>query len=84
MRRKLLICYADLSAFPQILTTSFGLSILLSESGMASIKVTPNMRGQVFGMCGTCNVNAGDDLTMQSGAVVSFVLHFTKKSGSDF
>ncbi|XP_071839367.1 IgGFc-binding protein-like isoform X2 [Apostichopus japonicus] len=59
-----------------ILTTSFGLSILLSESGMASIKVTPNMRGQVFGMCGTCNVNAGDDLTMQSGAVATDIPAF--------
>ncbi|XP_071838865.1 IgGFc-binding protein-like isoform X2 [Apostichopus japonicus] len=59
-----------------ILTTSFGLSIHFSMSGVASIKVTPDMRGEVSGLCGTCNANAGDELTLQSGTVTGDIVTF--------
>lgn len=62
----------------QMLITDFGLSVHYSQGGVTSIKVTTEWRNILVGMCGTCNNNAEDEMTLPDGSQVG--LHIFLKT----
>ncbi|KAJ8031643.1 IgGFc-binding protein [Holothuria leucospilota] len=59
-----------------VITTNFGLSVFYDGRTIVSIKVTAALRGKIFGMCGTCNNDESDDLTLPGKNTTTNIIEF--------
>ncbi|KAJ8031641.1 IgGFc-binding protein [Holothuria leucospilota] len=59
-----------------VIATDFGLSVFYDRKTIVSIKLTAALRGKTFGMCGTCNNDKSDDLTLPGKTTTTDIIEF--------